>query len=246
MIINKNLNRIWKSNKKKILFLFLIFLIFVYFIVDHALYTYSTWRIKELPVDEKMITHFEQHRTEIENLVRLYQSYSYQEWEKNEVEIKELMDKAGVSEIFRCSGTGEYWLPNPYSPETAKLASMIIAKDFPQGFSSRNTSIICITLSPQNDYLFVKLKSIWRDYDEITKRLEYFPYPPKIIDRRVKGILQPSGYYSLSRRVLTSLDYFPSQWRRYETVYRQINSQWFISLRNGSSQERMHFQLQGW
>jgi len=79
---------------------------------------------RELPSDAEMIAHFQAHRKEFEELVRLYQTDERRNKVGNRQPFwtqpyNELLARVGLSHI---TDDGALWLPDPYSVETTKKA----------------------------------------------------------------------------------------------------------------------------
>ncbi|MDR3089555.1 MAG: hypothetical protein LBU39_07035 [Desulfobulbaceae bacterium] len=68
--------------------------------------------------------------------------------------------------------------------------------------------------------------AVWKDY-------QHFPEPPRIENGYLLGPIKTDGTYSYKKRVLSSLNSFPSDWKEYECVYRPIDARWFLCMCNG-------------
>jgi hypothetical protein len=183
---------------------------------------------RELPSDADMIAHFQTHRAEFEELVRLYQTDKRRVWryEKGNLqpfetnEYKALLKRAGIRHL---SGDGALWLPDPYSSQTAQKAK---AMDVFHAYAYHG-----IGLYIENMTTSLRVGgSVWKEYF-------YVPVVPMV----EKGRLwwprsRHRGDQNRSARVFDSLDDYPAEWlsdpplSRRECVYRQIELQWFLSV----------------
>jgi len=183
---------------------------------------------RELPSDAEMIAHFQAHRAEFEELVRLYQTDKRRVWryEKGNLqpfetdEYKALLKRAGIRHL---SDDGALWLPDPYSSQTAQKAR---AMDVFHAYAYHG-----IGFYVENMTTSLRVGgSVWKEYF-------YVPVVPMV----EKGRLwwprsRHSGNLNRSARVFDSLDDYPADWladpplRRRECVDRRIELQWFLSL----------------
>ncbi|MEJ2426216.1 MAG: hypothetical protein P8101_17500, partial [Candidatus Thiodiazotropha sp.] len=184
-----------------------------------------------LPSDEEMIRTFQEHRSDIEELVRRYQVVSPDPkidhstaWYKDP-DTRKLMKRVGLDSIsFSSYGP---WLPSPYSIETAKYTMELSrnAKDYDL-FIKRGGLIV--KLLPRLHFRSYNLKyfHIWKDF-------YFIPEIPRIENGKLLWPVDENGKYTVRRRVLSSLDDFPDNWKAYECVYKQIEPHWFLSMCNG-------------
>ncbi|MGD9172402.1 MAG: hypothetical protein PVI97_20470 [Candidatus Thiodiazotropha sp.] len=183
-----------------------------------------------LPSDEEMIEHFRLHRNDIEELVRRYRNYStdpkvdHSMWFK-EGDTQKIMWRAGVEEIWHSAYSP--WLPNPYSIETAESIMQQIRNVRGHGLFTKYGGLV-LKLLPRDYYRSVNLKylHIWKDFYNI-------PEAPRIEKGELLWPFDHNGEYSVRRRIISSLDQFPGNWKDYECVYRQIETHWFLRLCNG-------------
>ncbi len=187
------------------------------------------WHYNPLLNDEEMIAHFHEHRTEIEELVK-----RYREWKpsaespiwKDLPGNKPLMVKARVKRVHH---SGPAWPPNPYSKEAMKnfYDSLGAGK-----ISSLNPyTNITVELLDENDpkHHFARVLTGSGSF-LIFKNLVFIP----AIVRIENGyLLQPAHpFFGITHkdRVFSSLDEYPSNWKKGECVYRQFETHWFIQM----------------
>ncbi|MFH2046160.1 MAG: hypothetical protein ABIK92_13540 [Pseudomonadota bacterium] len=216
---------------------------------------YFLWEFNPLVSDEEMIAHFRAHRAEFEELVRRYREYprppdkDHSFWYR-EGDTPELMRRAGVARLARLIPA---WFPNPYSVEASKRFREAITSGTARklglfnkygtiGISPVSQKSPLIQGNSNQYHLITPLRgAIWKTYAHI-------PEIPRIEDGEllwpltIVGKGAPLTYYKeidgvpvsqIRKRVLPSLNKFPEQWRDYECVYRQIETQWFIRMCNG-------------
>jgi hypothetical protein len=184
-----------------------------------------------LPSDEEMIRTFQEHRSDIEELVRRYQIVSPDPkidhstaWYKDP-DTRKLMKQVGLDSISHSAYSP--WLPNPYSIETSKS----ITKGIQNGKSTllfiKYGSLI-VKLLPRQGYRSYNLRyfHIWKDF-------YFIPEVPRIENGELLFPVKDNGEYTGSKRVLSSLNEFPDNWKAYECVYKQIEPHWFLSMCNG-------------
>jgi hypothetical protein len=213
---------------------------------------------KSLLSDEEMILNFNEHRSELEQLVQGYRNdrrpkKSGTFYYAQSLEAQSLMKKASVSAP---NVSGDWWFPNPYSARATKFHWKIDSHSAdpkvrpllhsPEDWK-REMPELFKGVPPITDYIDLvhhtgvmtldfgnpdSIVRIWHGM-RISRYYYHYPYPPKIQDSH---ILQP--YYTkngepLSRpseRVLESLDKIPSDWEKGECILRRINPNWFIAM----------------
>ncbi|MDL2275706.1 hypothetical protein LJC22_06235 [Desulfosarcina sp. OttesenSCG-928-G10] len=235
----KEVNSCWRHKKTWI---------FVGVLMGIVLFLLWHSRRVPLPTDEEMIAHFEAHRAEFEELVLRYRTFAEREhwpelkWPNDEEKTRQLTRKAGIASINYLSLL--YWLPEPYSLSTAQQVQAIKDECFQEweqhSMSDKKTAPKCrldgyqygvlefSTILPNKGYH----AHSWR-YVAVWKQYLHFPEPPKIEQGYLFGPMQKDGQYGYRKRVFSSLNTYPSDWKDYECVYRRINTHWFIRLCNG-------------
>ncbi len=185
---------------------------------------------RELPSDAEMIAHFQAHRTEFEELVRLYQTNTRSVWRHQDGkllpfetdEYKALLKRLRV---LGQSDDGAIWLPDPYTRESARKArSMNLVKSY------RHHGILFSTEIPSRSPRLGRL---------VMKGFFYVPVVPRVENGELWWPVNREGRVYRKRRVLASLDDYPPGWfleppqpRRGECVLRQFEPQWFLQLCN--------------
>ena len=182
-----------------------------------------------LPGDEEMITHFQAHRADFEEVVRRYRSFdagpdrSPSDWAAQEG-TPALLKRAGLGkDIF---GTSPLWFPDPYSKEAASLVKKKIEE---RGFQLyREYGALVLRQSPKKRFRAMNLRygTVWKDF-------MFFPEVPRIENGELLWPINTQGNYAMRRRVLSSLNGFPDHWKDFECVVRKIEPQWFIRMCNG-------------
>lgn len=181
-----------------------------------------------LPRDEEMIEHFQAHRADFEELVHRYRTFDpgpnkdHSVLWKEQGDTPELMKRAGIAYIS--DTTLSFWLKDPYTLETARQVEELL--DSSKGFMSRRRyKALGITLAASNRHRSPSIRHgvIWKD-------IYYFPEPPRIEGGYLLGPLNTKGEYEYKYRVVSSLNYYPSNWKAFESVFRPIEPQWFIHL----------------
>lgn len=186
------------------------------------------WHYNPLPSDEEMISHFHNHRVEIEELVK-----RFREWEPSAeapnwyvVQDKALMEKAGVKYV---DNNSPVWFPNPYSKEAAKqFDESVRAGKVP---SLNPFSTIVVELLDENDPKrhFAKvltssgLRLIFKD----------LVFMPEVVRIEGENLWLPAHVFFGVRskmRIFPSLNSYPSNWTKGECVYRQFETHWFVRL----------------
>ncbi len=180
-----------------------------------------------LPSDEEMIAHFKANRTEFEEIVKRYRNYDagpkgfHSEW-RNKDDTDEILKTVGIRRI-----TSSYpWLPNHYSKETKQLFKQQLKNGLYHKMRHKH-SVLIVKPFPRSRYYSKNLYyvNVWKSY-------VYFPEEPRITKGRLVWRIDKNEK-PISSRVEDSLDHFPDDWDRFESVYRQIGPQWFLVLSNG-------------
>jgi hypothetical protein len=185
---------------------------------------------RELPSDAEMIAHFQAHRADFDEIVRLYQTNTRAVWRYQDGkllpfetdEYRALLKRLG---LLGLSSDGVLWLPDPYTTETAKKAqSMDLIKDYP------HHGILLSTGTPRFSPRLGR---------RVMKGYFFVPVVPRVEGSELWWPVDEKGRVYRKRRVLPSLDEFPPGWfleppqpRRGECVYRQFEPQWFLRLCN--------------
>ena len=183
-----------------------------------------------LPSDEKMIAQFQNHRSDIEELIKRYRGYpsgteiDHSRWFR-EGDAQKLLLKAGVDRIS--FSALQPWLPNPYTIKTAEKISRE-AKDAKSYALFYKYGALRISLLPRSNYRSWHLR-----YAHIWKDLYYIPEVPRIENNEILWPFDTKGKYSSRSRVLETLDDFPGGWKAFECVYREIEKNWLLRLCNG-------------
>ncbi|THF65234.1 hypothetical protein [Pseudothauera rhizosphaerae] len=173
-------------------------------------------RINTLPPDEELITHFYEHRADIEELVRRYRNYvpppgtQHGEWRKLG-DTPELFKRAGVKRLIEISPT---WLPNPYSLEARQRDKGIVA-NWREAAKYRTLAI-----RPLDTRFYHNV--VWKD-------LVFMPVAPRIEDGILIGPIDHLGRHS-HQRVFPTLNNEPPDVERDTCAYRQIEPQWFVQM----------------
>ena len=182
-------------------------------------------QINPLPADEELIAHFQNHRSDIEALVKSYREYNEVDatlWEKN----PETLALKRKAEVERVVNTAALWLPNPYSPETDVLIKHTIRAGSGCCFFRRYGSI---EIEIDVNRYFRKSLRYPGDY-LIWKTLFFYPEAPRIENGWLIGPTHADGKNELHHRVLPSLNSYPPDWKRGECVVRKLDAQWFIRM----------------
>lgn len=173
------------------------------------------------PTDEEMIAHFQAHRAEIEEIVRRYRAFQsppgkHHRWAEVP-DTRALMEGAKVKRVHY---SAPLWLPNPYSPETAKLADTFYGNgDFDK--YARHGALI-LTLTDSRYY------TTWVKWGIVIKDLKYYPEVPRIENGRLMAPVNLKGLSQPLERVVPSMNVPPEDWTR--CLLRQFEPQWFIRL----------------
>ena len=172
------------------------------------------------PSDEEMIKHFHDHKSDIEEIVRLYREYPepierHHLW-SSVPETKALMQKSGVK---RLKDKAWLFLPDPYSPATALQMKSELQRPGFEIFIRHG--IVAVTLDDPRYF------STWNKYGILIKDLYYFPEEPKIENG---WLLVPdsTGVPEKFAPVMNSLNQHPKDFKM--CLLRPIEPKWFISL----------------
>jgi len=210
-----------------------------------------------LPSDEEMMANFYAHRADFEELVWRWREHPPVSDGKGigylfPRENAQQMKRAGISRI---NESIPFWYPDPYSIQTAqKRYDMAARKNDPvYGFDvlhkyreavikpeheiDRYTKSRLIRAN--ND---VRLSMVWKDFVHMPEvpRIEngWLLNPPSVASSKIA----PDDQYhekenvyvqQKRRRVLSSLNTIPEDWKVNECVYRQLEPQWFLQMCNG-------------
>jgi hypothetical protein len=192
------------------------------------------WHYNPLPSDEEMTAHFHEHRTEIEELVKRYRKCDPNLVGKSCEGLPEnqaLMEKAGVKRIKNVSPV---WHPNPYSKEAAKQFLELIQAGKLSNLNAYSTISVELIDEKAPTRIFASVLT-GSGFLLIAKELVFIPEAA-----RVEGeyLLHPEHPWCncrfdkviLKDRVLPSTDTYPPNWMKGESVFRQIDTHWFIRL----------------
>ncbi|MDL2322071.1 hypothetical protein LJC47_07005 [Desulfosarcina sp. OttesenSCG-928-B08] len=236
----KEVNSCWRH--KKIWIMLGIFIGIVLFLLWYS-------RRVPLPTDEEMIAHFEAHRAEFDELVWRHRTFVEREnwpeltWPSEEERTQQLTRQVGIRTVNYLSLL--YWLPDPYSLSTAQKVQTIRDACYQDwGRHSMDKEKIPPPKCRLQGYQYGVLQfsrilpnggyhtRSWR-YVAVWKDYLHFPEPPRIEQGHLLGPIQEDGQYGYKKRIFTSLNIYPPDWRDYECVYRPIDAHWFIRLCNG-------------
>ena len=182
-------------------------------------------QINPLPKDEELIAYFQNHKADIEALVKSYREYEGVDanlWEKS-TETLALKQKAGVERVVH---SASLWLPNPYLPETDVLIKRTIRAGSGCCFFRRYGSI---EIEIDVNRYFRKSLRYPGDY-LIWKTLFFYPEVPRLENGWLLAPAREDGKIELHHRVLPSLNTYPPDWKRGECVVRKLDAQWFIQM----------------
>jgi len=181
-----------------------------------------------LPSDEKMIKHFNGHRSEIEFLVNKYREFdristpgSVVLWD-SDAEIKKIKKKAKVKRIVEKDA---FWHDVPYSRESAEeFDRKVKALEINPFTNHRFSSIVVIFEDSESSSL--------REDAILWKTLYFVPKTPKIENKKLLlpvrgGVIEKSGG---SIELREKLDTYPSKWRGLECFLRPVDTQWFLQI----------------
>lgn len=182
-----------------------------------------------LPGDEEMITHFQAHQADFEEVVRRYRAFdagtdgSPGGWAAQEG-TPALLKRAGLRKHIFYSTPA--WWPDPYSLTTAVALEKARGKGSMK--ISRAYGAVVLRPSPKKRFRAMNLRyvTVWKDF-------MFFPEVPRIENGELLWPINTRGNYAKRRRVLPSLNDFPGEWKDYECVLRKIEPQWFIRMCNG-------------
>lgn len=208
--------------------------------------------------DEKMIAHFQEHRSEFEALVKNYRAFLPTDEQRVFTEIPEnkaLKESAGV---YRIDEYGHTWFPNPYSPDAAREFDRIRKQWKKNELVIHSYEEVRIGLKPQTlgptdrvEVMFwpgirwllgnlinlggrsvgdYLLIFIVPFYHTVHKDYVYIPEIPKIENDRLWAPVTSTGNSTGSDRVYPSLSPYPLSLMHGECVYRPIEAHWFIKL----------------
>lgn len=187
------------------------------------------WHYNPLPSDENMISHFHNHRTEIEELVKRYRA-----WEPSAAipnwyvvpENKALMEQSGVKYI---DNNGPIWPPNPYSKEAVKQFSDSVSAGKVPSLNPFSTIVVELTNQDDPDRHFAKVLTS-SGLHWIFKDLVFIPEVVRIEGENLWYPIHEFFGFKYKRRLFSSLNEYPSNWIKGECVYRQFETHWFIRM----------------
>ena len=183
-----------------------------------GLVVYGGWKIApfityDVPDDALILERFTKHRAAFEGLVRIYVNDEKTGREK-------LQHEAGIESDMPSIG---FWMPDPYAPESAhKLRTL---------FGDNRA------LRPYRDRMFYLIPWQRLDisrYGLLLKVIFYVPQPARIENG---CLLQPGArpnHFRCRGRVLASLDEAHKELKEGESVFRVIDTHWYIMLTRGA------------
>ena len=166
-----------------------------------------------------MIEHFNAHKHEFEELVRIYGEFSSfgsgpVDFSKHP-DVSELKLKSGVGHIT--GGSGGIWLDEPYSLESARELKKLENLEV----NSRRMVLIKMKGDKYSSFYFFDGGLNWKDY-------VYIPIDPEIFQGKLRlprGI-SDAGKPRFFSRVLDSLD--SPKWDESGCILRKIEPKWFL------------------
>jgi hypothetical protein len=186
------------------------------------------WHYNPLPSDEEMIAHFHEHRTEIEELVKRYRGCVTKVGTTCE-DLPENLALMGKARVKRVTDIGPIWPPNPYSKEAIKqFDDLIRAGKVPSLNPYSSISIELIDEdNPKQHFgrVLTASGSFW-----IFKYLVFMPGVVKIENGYLFLPAHPFFGVKEKRRVFSTLEEYPANWKKGECVYRQVETHWFIEM----------------
>ncbi|MGH8603269.1 MAG: hypothetical protein ACREXR_11010 [Gammaproteobacteria bacterium] len=207
-----------------------------------ALLAFSIWVlffVNPLPSDEELITHFQEHRQDIETLIQTYYiapeplpGQSRVQWDASS-EVQAIKLRAGVGRIHQTKG---YWTPDPYSFEWAdKKKQLIDANTRESATALRNMEALQVDM--HDSRYFQRSFRYPLDY-YIWKSLLYIPAVARTHDSKLwPGVSwntlapqTPEQYEKSADRLLPDLTNYPQDWKKGECVYRKLDTHWFIRM----------------
>ncbi|AFM24975.1 hypothetical protein [Desulfomonile tiedjei] len=207
-----------------------IFLLFTacYLLFFLAFYSFADLPLlfRPLPSDEEMIANFQDHRTEFERLVWIYQQDSRVPVEFNSLiptpEINTIMRRVNVSSV---SADGYQWIPpDPYSRDI-DIIKRKSPKCFQRGgylhYDAQSRKLSGVLLG------YTYGKKITIEGNLISKKYYYIPFVPKVTNRNLSFPTTPMAGYN---RITESLNNYPQEFGQYDCLYKQIEPHWFIVM----------------
>lgn len=191
------------------------------------------WRqisINPLPNDEEMIAHFKAHRAELEAVVESYREYTAPQDDPGRYwgdtpEAQALLNGAGIRYV---NNVGALWFPDPYSGETAKQAQ-VLRKNMGKRVFDLYPKYSSLYVSPADQRYYRKSLRYLTDF-AIWKDFYHIPEVPKIENGKLWYPVDVDGKLKSGRRIFTSLNDYPPEWKRGECVFRQLEAHWFIQM----------------
>lgn len=172
--------------------------------------------VNSLPLDNELITYFELHRADLEELARRYRGYvpdpgtQQGEWRKRG-DIPEVFRRAGVSYVSPIMGR---WMPDLYSVEARQREGNLSYSEFNK---------------PEHQVLVIQFADRRFNHNIIWKDLVSFPVTPRIEEGFLIGPVDKEGKNS-RYLVYASLDSEPPLIKRDLCGFRRIESKWFIRM----------------
>lgn len=239
-------------------FKWLMIALAAYFIYFLALGQYLKSKPKKtFPTDKEMLEHFNQHRSEIERLMKLHREYAYLETIKggstplDRGERNALMKNAGVQRIID-GPIGWSWYPDNYSEQTKRTLQSIdnlrstfygnpnhgliepeiikiLKKEIPSLFNKDLPVLSVGQVADLTQVMQIELADTRYKMFVARKIYIHFPQPPMIQNNRI--MVYGHRYETLvpAERILSSLDNPPSDWKPGECLLRPIDTQWFMA-----------------
>jgi hypothetical protein len=207
-----------------------IVLLFIsaYLLLFHAFFSSADLPLlfRPLPSDEDMIANFHKHRTEFERLVRIYQQDPSIHVEFDELiptpEIETAMGRINVSSV---RADGHIWIPpDPYSRDldvVKRLAPTYFQRGDYCHLSAQSRKLSGVKLS------YACGTIITFEFNLISKGYYYVPIIPEVYGETLRLPTHPMTGY---RRIAGSLNGYPSDFKQYDCLCRQIEPHWFIEM----------------
>lgn len=192
-------------------------------------YTAKFWyilpklNVQPQPSDEYMIKHFQEHRADLEALVKAYREEHLiinprVSWDATE-HIKEIKRKTDVSRLH--SHSSILWFENPYSNNAEDYFSHKIKRESINVFRNHSYNEVVVELNNSTSHSVIEQKTVVKSYLHI-------PQVPKIEDGELLNPVGSTGPGNML--VMNSLDKYPYDWERTECFVKPLDLQWFILL----------------
>ena len=192
---------------------------------------FVAWQFMKMPLpsDDYMIKHFNEHRQELEFVVKRYREEHLVRdpvnkiWWNTAPEVKTAMNKADVRFVTRKSGP--QWHDEPYSIESERaFMKKIKSREINLALDKTRSSVIVVLKNSDSPSL--------REGASISKTYLYLPQVPRLDGNKVLFPVLDGDHKDHQRYILLkkSLDVFPHNWEHGECFLRALEPQWFIEL----------------